>query len=228
MKTNIIVKVVYFTLCLFQRFYPSEKPLHFWHHELSFFSNFPNTMNLHVLSTQSVISNTSFRFFRLFVLSEEQEEWTDPRHWPLVPMKKSENGFTSVTKYQVVSFWCINKSCSCFCKEVPSFRVQPVHEQPSVPDQRCGQVQQPALLLAPLPFVGEVDRHGPLGQRELRRWVESQLWGQFAFDGSGSLESIVDLDADATACFFEFCGNISRPLCCVGSDLPHLQQRQKI
>lgn len=109
--------------------------------------------------------------------------------------------------------------------DVPPLGVQTVGDQPAVPGRRDLQALQSSLPLAVPPLVGEVDRNCSLGQGELGRRAQPQVCGQFALDGSGALELVVDLHAHASPSLFELCGDVGRPLCRVGSDLSHLQER---
>lgn len=86
-----------------------------------------------------------------------------------------------------------------------SLRVKAIQDQTTVSGQRHRQGLQRGLPLVLVPFVSEVDGDGPLWQSELRGRAEAQLRRQFAFNGGGTLELIVDLDAHPPPSLFELC-----------------------
>lgn len=89
--------------------------------------------------------------------------------------------------------------------DVSSLGVEAIHDQTTVPGQRYLQALRRRLPLALVPLVAEVDGNCSLGQSQLGRRAQSQVRGQFAFDGGGALELVVDLDAHTPPGLFELC-----------------------
>lgn len=58
--------------------------------------------------------------------------------------------------------------------------------------------------------------------------VDSKFCRELPFDGGGPLELVVDLHTQAPPSLLELGGDVGRPLCSVGSELPDLQQKSAI
>lgn len=58
--------------------------------------------------------------------------------------------------------------------------------------------------------------------------VDSQFCRELPLDGGGPLELVVDLHAQAPSRLLELGGDVGRPLCSMGSELPDLRQKPGI
>lgn len=102
------------------------------------------------------------------------------------------------------------------------FRAETVEEQAAVAGQRKRRIH--------LSVVSQVDRKRSLAQRHLLAdWgvVEAELSRELALDGSGTLELVIDVNAEAATRLFELRRNVGRPLGSMRSKLAHLRARQK-
>lgn len=73
-------------------------------------------------------------------------------------------------------------------------------------------------------LTGEVvNRQGSLARGQVLAVVHCHFCREFPFDGGSPLELVINLHAQAPACFFELCGDIGRPFSCMSSELPYLR-----
>lgn len=101
-------------------------------------------------------------------------------------------------------------------------RAEAVEEEAAVAYQREAWIR--------LSVVSQVDRKRSLAWRHLLadwRVVEAKLGRELALDGSGTLELVVDVNAEAAARLFEFGRDVGRPFSGVRSELAHLSERRK-
>lgn len=102
------------------------------------------------------------------------------------------------------------------------FRAEAVEEEAAVACQREAWIR--------LSVFSKVDRERPLSRSHLladRCIVEPELSRELALDGSGTLELVVDVNAEAPTSLFEFSRNVGRPLGRMRSELTHLSETEK-
>lgn len=132
------------------------------------------------------------------------------------PRKDLDRLFTVLSLLEVFDDW-----------DIPFLWVKTIHDQTTVSSQRYLQTLQPGLPLVLVPIISEVDGNSPPGQSQLRGRAKSQVRGQFAFNRGSTLELIVDLNTHTSPSLFEFCWDVSCPLCSMSSDLSYLQGEQQ-